>query len=158
MFKIGDRVRLKEGLEVGEYYGNLAFLSGMKTSFEKNPIQRIEYVGDYCVRTSDCNLYMNGALLESIDKGEIPKVEVIEKYDYKFIIAKPYVHCIDELENRHTFAYCRIDDYFDRDKGIEIAKLKMDIIKAEGEIKEHEELITFGERRIKFMKDRLEEY
>lgn len=158
MFKIGDRVRLRQGIKLNRTYNGMTFLSGMKTSFEKNPIQRIVYVGDHCVRTSDCNLYMNGAMLESLDKEEIPKVEVIEEYDYKFIIAKPYVHCIDELENRHTFAYCRIDDCFDKNKGIEIAKLKMDIIKAEGEIKQHEELITFSERRIKFMKDRLEEY
>ena len=158
MFKIGDRVRLRQGLKLGEGYNNMTFLIGMKTSFEKNPIQRIEYVGKFCICTSDCMFYLDSTMLELVDKKEIPNVEIIEKNNYKFIIAKPYVHCIDELENRHTFAYCLECDEFDKNKGMEIAKLKMDIIREEEKINELEELITFGKRRIKFMKDKLEGY
>ena len=158
MFKIGDRVRLRQGLKLGEDYNDITFLIGMKTSFEKNPIQRIEHVGKFCVRTSNCMFYMDSTMLELVDKKEIPNVEIIEKNNYKFIIAKPYVHCIDELENRHTFAYCLECDEFDKNKGMEIAKLKMDIIREEEKINELEELITFGKRRIKFMKDKLEGY
>lgn len=164
MFKVGDRVRLKQGLKLNRTYGGITFLDGMKKSFDKSPIQTIYYACDgfdispFLYRTEYCNLYMSSAMLELVDKEEIPKVEIIEKDDYKFIIAKPYVHCIDELEDRHTFAYCCRSDEFDKNVGMEIAKLKMDIIKEREKMEELEELIKFGSRRIKFMKDKLEEY
>ena len=75
MFKIGDRVRLRQGLKLGEGYNNMTFLIGMKTSFEKNPIQRIEYVGKFCIRTSDCMFYLDSTMLELVDKKEIPNVQ-----------------------------------------------------------------------------------
>ena len=35
-FKVGDKVRLKKGLEVGKFYGDVPFLRGVKENAEAN--------------------------------------------------------------------------------------------------------------------------
>lgn len=59
MFKVGDKIRLKEGLKDGKYYGETLFVDDMKYFFDKN---------GYCT-------------IKEIIEGDI----YLKEYEYKFI-------------------------------------------------------------------------
>lgn len=64
-FKIGDKVRLRDGLEEGEVYGGLTFLSGMKELQGKElTIDYIDKDGDYTFEEG--NYYCSEEMLEKV--------------------------------------------------------------------------------------------
>ena len=64
-FKIGDKVRLRDDLEVGEYYGEIKFLSGMKELQGKElTIDYIDKDGDYTFEEG--NYYCSEEMLEKV--------------------------------------------------------------------------------------------
>ena len=64
-FKIGDKVRLRGDLEVGEVYGALTFLSGMKELQGKElTIDYIDKDGDYTFEEG--NYYCSEEMLEKV--------------------------------------------------------------------------------------------
>ena len=65
-FKIGDKVRLRDDLEVGEYYGEIKFLSGMKELQGKElTIDCIDKDGDYTLKEG-CYYYYSEEMLEKV--------------------------------------------------------------------------------------------
>lgn len=64
-FKIGDKVRLRDDLEVGEVYGGVTFLSGMKELQGKElTIDYIDKDGDYTFEEG--NYYCSEEMLEKV--------------------------------------------------------------------------------------------
>ena len=65
-FQIGDKVRLRDDLEVGEYYGEIKFLSGMKELQGKElTIDCIDKDGDYTLKEG-CYYYYSEEMLEKV--------------------------------------------------------------------------------------------
>ena len=64
-FKIGDKVRLRDDLELGKYYGGIRFLSGMKELQGKElTIDYIDKDGDYTFEEG--NYYCSEEMLEKV--------------------------------------------------------------------------------------------
>ena len=64
-FKVGDKVRLRDGLEVGKEYGEVRFLSGMEDLKGKElTIYYISEDGDYTF--DEANYYCSEEMLEKV--------------------------------------------------------------------------------------------
>ena len=89
-FKIGDKVKLRDHLRVGRYYGELKFLSGMEALQGKElTIYDISLQGNYTFEES--NYYCSEEMLEkffndsnllkfALDKFNTTKEELIKEY------------------------------------------------------------------------------
>ena len=89
-FKVGDKVRLREDLEVGKEYGRVRFLSGMEDLKGKElTIYYISEDGDYTF--DEANYYCSEEMLEKVfndsellefalNKLNIAKEELREEY------------------------------------------------------------------------------
>ena len=65
-FKIGDKVRLRDDLEVGEYYGEITFLRDMKDLQGKElTIDRISQQGNYILKEG--RFYYSEEMLEKVN-------------------------------------------------------------------------------------------
>ena len=65
-FKVGDKVKLRDGLEVGEDYGEITFLRDMKDLQGKElTIDRISRQGNYILKEG--RFYYSEEMLEKID-------------------------------------------------------------------------------------------
>lgn len=122
-FKIGDKVRLRDDLEVGEVYGGVTFLSGMKELQGKElTIYYIDKDGDYTFEEGNyyCSeemlekVFSDGDLLEfalgklNIAKEELEK-ELREEYEKNKIDKQVIEHMkkrYNDLENHCSKTEC----------------------------------------------------
>ena len=172
-FTLGDKVRVKDDLLVGEFYDDgCKFIKDMEYALgEVGEIIRIERNDRYVIKF-DCEELYHGycyspSMLEPItknDKMEIYKIGDKCPYDFlnKFgfavlIINNPEVIAIDEDFNIFK-ARCHRSDTFNPEIGLEICykKKRMDELKNEKEKKTKE--LTSLERMIKNLKENLKEY
>ena len=71
-FKVGDKVRLKKGLEVGKWYGKIPLLQGMKESAEADGgIHELRNVrGDVYYLDTDTPFIYTEEMLELVEEEE----------------------------------------------------------------------------------------
>lgn len=113
-YKVGDKVKIRKDLEVGQAYGSCLFKREMKNLCGE--IARIievhEHYGDYCVASS--SFYWTDEMFED-DDTEVPKMNkcVVIDVDGNKVVAR----CGD----KEGVARCHPDDDFDFYIGAKIA-------------------------------------
>ena len=78
-FKVGDKVKLKDDLEVGKKYGKVEFLSGMEDLQDKELIiDNMSRQGNYTFKES-CFYYSKEMLEKADDRSLLKSVMIILK-------------------------------------------------------------------------------
>ena len=112
--EVGDKVRIRKGLEVGNAYGSLLFKREMKDLCGK--IARITEVhegyGDYCVASS--RFYWTDEMFEDVDTE-------VQKVNKRVIIGVDGNKVIARCGGKEGVARCHPDDKFDFYVGAKLA-------------------------------------
>ena len=117
-FKIGDKVRLRDDLEVGRCYGGMIFLDGMKDLQGKE--LTIDYISDdgdytfeegnyYCSEEMLEKVFSDGDLLEfALGKLNIAKEELEEELREEYEKNKINKQAIEDMKKRYNDleSYC----------------------------------------------------
>lgn len=99
-YKVGDRVKIREGLEDGELYGNVVFVYGMKKHKEVT-ISRIESNDEGIIYVSDNNYYYTDEMIEGLVDS---KYKVGDKLKIKEdLVIGEYYGCNSFVENMKQY-------------------------------------------------------
>lgn len=126
--KVGDKVKVKNDLIVGEIYGNITFLNTMdKYSGLELTIERISNEGNYALKNGKDVLYYSKEMLEKVkEEKKMSKCKIYEMPDYvgnevkKVIINEPCVIVILNSGEKGV-AKCCPEDVFNEERGYILA-------------------------------------
>ncbi|WP_312286878.1 hypothetical protein [Terrisporobacter sp.] len=148
-FKVGDKVRVKNGLKVGIRYGDIEFLNIMdKYSGLKCTIESITTEGNYILKNGKYSLTYSAEMLEKVkEENKMSKCKVYEMPEYvrgeieKVIINNRTVVVI--LKSGHKgVATCSQQDKFVESVGYQIALMRARINKKEDELKRKKQVLN----------------
>lgn len=88
-YKVGDKVKIRDGLEDGEMYGNVVFVYGMKKHKEIT-ISRIEIKDEEALYVSDNNYYYTEEMIEGLVSNNKYKVGDRVKVKGDLVVGERY--------------------------------------------------------------------
>ena len=110
-FKIGDKVRLRDDLELGKYYGGIRFLSGMKELqgkeltidyIDKDDDYTFEEGNYYCSEEMLEKVFSDGDLLEfALGKLNIAKEELEKELREEYEKNKTEKQIVENISKRY---------------------------------------------------------